>query len=568
MRGSATGPPRVCGLENPSANNCFLNVVVQSLWHLDSFRVLLDTMTPPMVDDDTSSSKLSGETSSRYAVNNALHRLFLEFQFSDSRVLPPADLRNALASIDPMEFNLGEMADAAEALDRILDVLPTKLQTLFKYTIFDQRKCDHCSATSDPELSSSHIYRACIGDFDARGSLALGSALHAMLNQEDSSTLRSCPGEVECGKHGSVLTRHCLQLPRVFAVQLIWPAEPTRELKQLGMRIATENSDTLDVESIFATVSQSSSCGSADGSKPFKFRGMICYYGRHYVAFFPPNERIPNAQWLLFDDAKIHQCGTTEQLVEKYAGIYQPTLLLYERVGPMDGVAAAAAAGSGDGGGGGSSTSATAATAAFDPLPTAPVPQMAGSSSPLPSPQHGDGVDLDAAMEVEPEVEYGHTKLPKCQLWRCVRPGGFETRRTRNFYDEGTNTGLVIECGQVVYIVKETVCFLLPGRHEDESSSCPFLALELAGDAGFIFDHHPSVTDCVFFINDGDHEKEGSVIEGTVIEGGADGVATGSSGSASASQTSLGSIARSTLQGIAFGILPRPKWLGGGKGKK
>jgi hypothetical protein len=69
----------------------------------------------------------------------------------------------------------------------------------------------------------------------------------------------------------------------------------------------------------------------------------------------------------------------------------------------------------------------------------------------------------------------------------------------------------------------------------------------------------------VFFINDddddGDHEKEGSVIEGTVIEGGADGVATGSSGSASASQTSPGSIARS----IAFGILPRPKWLGGGK---
>lgn len=52
--GDREGVKRLClvrGLKNDSGlNNCFLNVVIQCLWHLPSFREALLSLQPQVVD--------------------------------------------------------------------------------------------------------------------------------------------------------------------------------------------------------------------------------------------------------------------------------------------------------------------------------------------------------------------------------------------------------------------------------------------------------------------------------------------------------------------------------------
>mgnify|MGYP006155268563 CR=1 FL=1 len=57
--------------------------------------------------------------------------------------------------------------------------------------------------------------------------------------------------------------------------------------------------------------------------------GMICYYGRHYVACFWSEAQ---AQWLTFDDSYVRPVGATwaEAVAHCSQAKYQPLLLFYE----------------------------------------------------------------------------------------------------------------------------------------------------------------------------------------------------------------------------------------------
>jgi hypothetical protein len=64
----------------------------------------------------------------------------------------------------------------------------------------------------------------------------------------------------------------------------------------------------------------------------YLFRGMVCYYGLHYVSIFYSGEIIDNVyNFLLFDDHTIKDIGEWVDVKERcIKSRYQPVLLLYE----------------------------------------------------------------------------------------------------------------------------------------------------------------------------------------------------------------------------------------------
>jgi len=66
-----------------------------------------------------------------------------------------------------------------------------------------------------------------------------------------------------------------------------------------------------------------------DPSHLMVLRGLVCYYGSHYVAF---SYSTSFQTWLMFDDANVVEVGATfETVIQKCVrSTYQPSLLFYE----------------------------------------------------------------------------------------------------------------------------------------------------------------------------------------------------------------------------------------------
>jgi hypothetical protein len=73
------------------------------------------------------------------------------------------------------------------------------------------------------------------------------------------------------------------------------------------------------------------------GKYTYRFCGMICYYGQHYVSLFARRSQDKRAaghgDWLLFDDAHIRSLGGWREVKRFCARAkYQPTVVWFERV--------------------------------------------------------------------------------------------------------------------------------------------------------------------------------------------------------------------------------------------
>lgn len=164
----------VRGLSNMFGQyNCFLNVIIQSLWHLPAFRTAL--LTLPSAMDNGKSSTANGASPRDAAVVRALHNVFAAFSKAPSEAqqtaaqrdaqvqsasgdsapaqrlqqqewiessapaaasetdsavrqsVSPDELREALSDLEkgqsPVEFELSEMHDAAEVLGEVFNCL-------------------------------------------------------------------------------------------------------------------------------------------------------------------------------------------------------------------------------------------------------------------------------------------------------------------------------------------------------------------------------------------------------------------------------------------------------------
>jgi hypothetical protein len=80
----------------------------------------------------------------------------------------------------------------------------------------------------------------------------------------------------------------------------------------------------LEVDEVFSKVSPNAV------NQQYVFRGMVCYYGLHYVSIFR-DVSAHTPRFLLFDDANIRVLGQWVDVIsEVRKARYQPVLLVYE----------------------------------------------------------------------------------------------------------------------------------------------------------------------------------------------------------------------------------------------
>jgi hypothetical protein len=102
------------GLENkPGQNNCFLNVVIQSLWHIEDLRSLIN--------------QVDRHNHNKVCILCSLKTIFVEFEHLEDETLSPSCLRNTLndAFAETGRFKLGSLVSrsASAILLQIIEIL-------------------------------------------------------------------------------------------------------------------------------------------------------------------------------------------------------------------------------------------------------------------------------------------------------------------------------------------------------------------------------------------------------------------------------------------------------------
>ena len=128
---------------------------------------------------------------------------------------------------------------------------------------------------------------------------------------------KSCVNEANCSEK-VLVTKELHQHPEVFAMGLVWSTpDPTQqEIVNLLRTISTQ----IDLSRIF---------GPHVTRSRHLLRGMICYYGKHYDAYFYSRSR---KSWMVFDDITVKSIGMQwEDVVDRCRrGRFHPSVLFYE----------------------------------------------------------------------------------------------------------------------------------------------------------------------------------------------------------------------------------------------
>eukprot|EP00441_Pelagodinium_beii_P032088 CAMPEP_0197632918 /NCGR_PEP_ID=MMETSP1338-20131121/9435_1 /TAXON_ID=43686 ORGANISM="Pelagodinium beii, Strain RCC1491" /NCGR_SAMPLE_ID=MMETSP1338 /ASSEMBLY_ACC=CAM_ASM_000754 /LENGTH=470 /DNA_ID=CAMNT_0043204495 /DNA_START=50 /DNA_END=1462 /DNA_ORIENTATION=- len=170
------------GLENDNgANHCFLNVVIQALWNLQSFRrrLLLAPEHPhePFAQGfENRTEESTVDVSEVDGVYCALKSVFSGFDASEATTLPPDALRLALSKVYNTEgrFKIGEMEDATETIEALLGILhawhvrhPNAIESIddqCKACSSSSSECRHVSAAARVEEASNFgCHPLCLG---------------------------------------------------------------------------------------------------------------------------------------------------------------------------------------------------------------------------------------------------------------------------------------------------------------------------------------------------------------------------------------------------------------------
>lgn len=373
------------GLSNElGENNCFLNVIIQSLWHVRSCRVLI-SMGDHAVHHRCGGKITKAGDARRAAADTPcllceLEQIFILYQFSEEPVLDVDRVRVALSDV----FALGDMNDATETLEAILDALhwdtlnrmltirrgeavqvhhPGDLSQsmmedasaivcepqciahlVFQMNLMELKTCTQCGETTEPLMNTDFLYRVYAQELLQHSK---GKTLEEVLHLE---------AQGACGQDGFVskcdnckakmqLSRWILTLPMVFAVSVIWSSDHVNKGEvKAWMDLLSSQSGPPKASSKKGEVGQQTlhlgnifRLDNSSVSSDYSFRGMVCYYGRHYVGFFASRSienGVEKERWYLFDDTRVKLVGAWADVrlrVER--GGYQPTLLFYERNG-------------------------------------------------------------------------------------------------------------------------------------------------------------------------------------------------------------------------------------------
>mmetsp|Transcript_34808 Transcript_34808/g.42941 ORF Transcript_34808/g.42941 Transcript_34808/m.42941 type:complete len:362 (+) Transcript_34808:162-1247(+) len=326
---------------NDGENNCFINSVIQILWHLDIFRVNFerrsnnfDHVCPEVQEKNEDNGNINDEIlKGDNCLVCALSGLFLNFRYSNQATLPPEYVRKALAGLyaSADRFQLGKMDSAIECYEALLKGLDNQGVTLtskiFSYSVCETTVCP-CGASSEPFISAGHIFYVSVDDFlslkrdrtmyNSKNGRDFGNVLKDCLQQGKSP----CPDEeaTKCKNIAKTQTT-LLKAPRVLTLSLSWASSQAD--RSLVLEVIQSVGQQIDVTKAF-NYNMDELEGAGD---IYKLSGIVAYYGRHYVAFV---YHTSFRKWISCDDSTFKTVGSWSNVVDRFkTGKWQPELLVY-----------------------------------------------------------------------------------------------------------------------------------------------------------------------------------------------------------------------------------------------
>lgn len=389
-------------------NNCFVNCVLQCLWHLGPFRfgmkhliaernksedhLVHDKDTSGDIDPLTMFSREQERKSMTSFLLDSLMNLFIQYEFTDLSTIPANELRRSLSSISD-KFKIGDIADANEALESILQqlhveskpVCPTGHHKCISHTVFsgliiEQSTCHRCLATSEPQVKSDFIHSIYAHELisisrQTKTPLYFGELLKQCLQTHQ----RKCPSidmtpsndpNPDICNQRPIVNCFCLESPLVLGISVVWSneREAVKSLRDFIELISEEIvlSDLFSIPDyssangegtaktlpyLDSNKSESKSQSLSIDSSSYIFRGLVCYYGKHYISIIQElsvsssssaKNSTTSPRFLLFDDNLVRVIGdwraVRDEILKSH---YQPVLLLYELRANANGLAKA-----------------------------------------------------------------------------------------------------------------------------------------------------------------------------------------------------------------------------------
>ncbi len=285
-------------------------------------------------------SFLSHISFSSACVYCALTLILTNYRFAASDTLAPDVLRRSLDLLYSKEskFQLGELSDATECFDAIC-------------TNLHQEAGGQADKTCDPLCSAHASFRLLVEDrcvckkCGSVNSDVQSMFLHYVYASEiikrfTKATVRSSKKTFDkiLRKLNSVEPRRCAKCDSIVPVQRIL-LKPWPKIFALCVAWADANPPPSDVANVLAAVEQEldisvvfeQASSFVDRGKRYKLRGVICYYLKHYAAYFFNDKE---GVWFSFDDVSVHEVGPSWRDVMRKCrmGHQKPVLLFYEEV--------------------------------------------------------------------------------------------------------------------------------------------------------------------------------------------------------------------------------------------
>ncbi|KNC75432.1 hypothetical protein SARC_12042, partial [Sphaeroforma arctica JP610] len=327
------------GLINlPGENMCFLNVLVQILFHLDSFRVGLHSITNhvcPFPDKDSC--------------------VLSSLQYQHTGRFQPKDMDDAAETFEAVCTCIHAcLTGNIDKDQQMYCENPCFVHDLFSVSVEEKRKCK-CGGTktsSKYEKLVNYISTTALVQV-AKGVRANGVANPSDMNRlaEQSKAFSSnrfsaitmddiipmdqivsalvTPDPVKCDKCSLQVPAQLYQIgtvPTCVVFGLIWERnidyhDITRVLEQVQ--------PIIDLNKLYGHEQ------GRHGSTPMLCHAMVCYYGQHYVSYFYSTSE---SKWFQVDDVRIREVGPSWSylLRDCTKGKFQPVLTFYQTCSSED----------------------------------------------------------------------------------------------------------------------------------------------------------------------------------------------------------------------------------------
>ncbi|CAL5367971.1 unnamed protein product [Camellia sinensis] len=321
------------GLRNDAGeNNCFLNVIVQSLWHLRKFR-------DKFLSRSTSMHVHVGDPCVVCALLETFNALSAASASMPKEPVSPINLRTALCVFQ-------EIKNASKVLRAILGVLHQSFtsgsgfsnpesagsnykgswdcasvaciaHTVFGMDIFQKMNCHNCGIESAQMKFTCFFYIIRAITLRQLKYDYAESTFDELLQRPELRGNEICDPKVGgCGKSNNL---HCIlsTRPHVFATVLLWKSnsEPVDDISATLRALSTE----IDIGVIFEDL---------DPGNKYSLISMVCRYQQHYICFVYNHE---HEKWILYDDEILQVMGGWDEvLIMCETGQLQPEILFFE----------------------------------------------------------------------------------------------------------------------------------------------------------------------------------------------------------------------------------------------